>query len=113
MNTTDRVHSITYTREGEYVSKVSSPGDRAAVFAHLTRDGYTMLREVVTMTTPDGRQVDVVVVASDAPETKIERAMRLRSELAAMQATVSAAMRELTDGECHAIHRLDDAAMMG
>lgn len=113
MKTTDRVHSITYTREGEYVSNVSNPGTRSAVFAELTRDGYAMLREVVTMTTPDGRQVDVVVVATDAPETRIERAVRLRSELAIMQATVSAALRELTDAECHAIHRLDDTAMMG
>jgi hypothetical protein len=56
---------MTYTRSGEFVSKETAPGlTRDEALAHLATEGYTMLREIITVVAPDGRQVDVVVVST-------------------------------------------------
>ena len=63
------VHSMEFSNEDGWVASRAA-GERGTLeeeIAYLTqRQGYVLLRSVITMTSPDGRQVDMIVMHREA-----------------------------------------------
>jgi hypothetical protein len=63
------VHSMEFSNESGWVASVPARecGTLEEEIAYLTeKQGYVLLRSVLTMTSPDGRQVEMIVMHREA-----------------------------------------------